>query len=81
MDILFNIIGLLGVFLILLAYFLITKGAVTNKDVSFHVMNLIGAILLLISLMWSWNLPSVIIEICWISISLWGLYKIRKCKN
>lgn len=81
MDILFNTIGTVGVFLILLAYFLITRGKLTGESLKYHLLNLVGASLLLISLMWDWNLPSVIIELCWIAISIYGLTKIYRAKK
>lgn len=78
LDWIFNFIGTSGVACIVLAYFLITKGTVDGTSRYYHVLNLSGACLLLISLFWSWNLPSVIIEFFWIAISLYGLWKSRK---
>lgn len=81
MDAIFNIIGIIGVVQILLGYFLITRGTLTGENMSYHLLNLVGAIMLLISLMWAWNLPSVIIEFCWMAISLYGIIKILKKKK
>jgi len=69
-----NIIGLIGVGMVLIAYFLLQLHKINPKAVLFSVINLVGAILILISLMFHWNLASVVIEISWISISLFGLY-------
>jgi len=41
-------------------------------------MNLVGAILLLISLCYNFNLASFVIELFWITASLIGLYKFLK---
>ena len=68
-------IGMLGVFLTLLAYLLISTDRVTSDNLTYAWLNIIGALLLLLSLLVHWNLPSVIIEIAWISISLIGLYR------
>lgn len=73
-DFLSNLVGIIGVSLILLAYFLIQLEKVTNKDLIYSVMNLIGSVLLLISLLRFWNLPSVVIEFFWMAISLYGIY-------
>ena len=80
MDIFFDSVGLVGVGLILLAYFLLQMGKCASHHLAYPVMNLVGAVLLLISLWWSWNLPSVIIEICWIVISIIGIIKICRKK-
>ena len=68
-----NIIGILGVFLVLLAYFLLQSNIISNKEARFSLLNLIGAVLILYSLLFHWNLASVIIEIAWITISIQGL--------
>ena len=82
LDIIFNITGIIGVSLILLAYFLLQIEKVRSDNIIYPVLNLIGASLLLISLLRFWNLPSVIIEIFWILISIYGIYKIiKKPKN
>ncbi len=78
LDIVFNSIGIAGVACILLAYFLITLGKLTGGRLAYHILNLIGAAMLLASLFWKWNLPSVVIEVCWIAISLFGIWKVRR---
>lgn len=81
MDIIVDIIGTTGVALILLAYFLVQTGRKTANDMLYPVLNLVGATLLLISLMVHWNTPSVIIEIFWIAISVYGIVKILKSRR
>lgn len=80
-TLLFDIVGTVGVVLILAAYFLVQNGRITADMLVYPLLNLAGALLLLISLMWSWNTPSVIIELCWITISLYGIARILKKRN
>ncbi|MBE0353255.1 hypothetical protein PLIP_b0824 [Pseudoalteromonas lipolytica LMEB 39] len=47
----------------------------------YNMMNLTGAVLLLISLCYNFNLASFVIEIFWIAASLIGLYKYLKTKR
>ncbi len=68
-----DILGILGVLIILAFYFLLQTGKSTPKSLSFSLGNLIGSILLLISLLYNWNLASVAIEIAWSLISLYGI--------
>ncbi len=68
-----NFIGIVGVSLVLLAYFLLQTNTISNKEIGFSLLNLLGAILILYSLLYHWNLASVIIEIAWIIISIQGL--------
>lgn len=78
LDIVFNFIGTFGVVFILIAYFLMQLGRITSKQLSYSLLNLIGALLIMISLLHRWNLPSAVIEICWIMISSYGVYQAIK---
>ena len=70
-----DLIGLVGVLIIVIAYFLLQVNKLSSTDVKFSIFNIIGSTLILYSLSFDWNLPSVIIEIFWILISLIGIYK------
>ena len=71
-----DLIGLIGVGCVLLAYFLLQLERVRGDSVSYLLLNLVGACLLLVSLMVTFNLASFVIEICWLAISLFGLGKL-----
>ena len=69
-----DIIGLVGVVIILWYYFLLQIGKCSSNSLIFSVANFVGAILILISLVFNWNLSSVVIEVAWLLISLYGVY-------
>ncbi|WP_086481554.1 CBU_0592 family membrane protein [Oceanospirillum sanctuarii] len=71
----FDLVGNIGVFLVVLAFYLLQTERITSRDIRYSLLNLTGAILLLISLLFNWNLSSVIIELFWIGISLIGIFK------
>lgn len=71
-----DIIGIGGVVLVLLAYFLLQTGAVKADELRYPLINLAGAVMILVSLTRTFNLASFIIEICWIGISLYGIARI-----
>lgn len=70
-----DIIGILGVSCIVLAYFLLQATKVKGDDWLYLLLNLTGAILVTYSLMHTWNTASFIIEVFWISISVFGILK------
>jgi len=74
MDFLLIAGGTLGSGLIILAYFLNQIGRLTASDVRYPVINLIGAVLILLSLVAEWNLPTLVIESFWVAISLYGIW-------
>ena len=77
MDI-FQLIGLLGMICIVAAYFLLQIGRINSETLAYQTINLIGAILLIISLLEHFNLGSFLIEVFWIFITFFGFYKIYK---
>ncbi|WP_448212806.1 CBU_0592 family membrane protein [Colwellia sp. MEBiC06753] len=70
-----DIIGMLGTALVVLAFFLIQLDKLDPKSIQYNLLNLTGAILLLISLCVNFNLASFVIEIFWISASIVGIVK------
>ena len=77
---LFDIVGMAGTFLVVAAFFLLQLNKASPTGLLYNIMNLTGAILLLISLCYNFNLASFVIEIFWIAASLIGLYKYAKNK-
>ena len=77
-QIISDIIGMSGTALIVGSFFLLQLGKLSPTDLGYNLMNLSGAILLLISLYFNFNLASVVIEIFWIGASCIGLYKYFK---
>ena len=72
---LYDLVGFLGVAVLMGSYFANQQRWLRSDDWRFPLANLVGALLILISLCFEWNFPSVVIEIFWITISLWGLGK------
>ena len=74
-------IGLVGMTCVVFAYLAVERDWLDNKNVNFYIINLIGAILLLISLLINFNLGSFVIEIFWITISIMGIINYYKVKH
>ncbi len=72
---LYDVIGIMGVLLVLISYGLLQIDKIDPKSISYSALNLAGAILILVSLYYSFNLASFIIEIAWLIISAYGLFK------
>lgn len=72
MDI-YQWIGFVGMAFVVIAYFLLQINKYTIKSLQYQLLNLVGAILLLISLFVHFNLGSFIIEVFWIIITIYGI--------
>jgi hypothetical protein len=70
-----DLAGLVGVLLILSAYALGQLGRLRMDAVPALLMNLAGASLVLLSLLFHFNLAAFIIEAAWALLSLFGLVK------
>ncbi|MBN8995711.1 MAG: hypothetical protein J0H94_10830 [Rhizobiales bacterium] len=71
-------LGLVGSALVIIAFFANQQGWLSASDPRYSVVNLAGALLILISLYAEWNLPSAVIESFWAAISLYGLWRARR---
>ena len=67
--------GLVGVGAVLSAYFANQQDWLDARRWQFPAANLAGSVLILVSLWKAWNLPSVVIEVAWSAISVWGLIR------
>lgn len=76
-------IGLIGVSLVVSAYFLIQTERVTTKDLSYSVYNLVGSLLIIYTLTKNFNFASLTIEAFWVAISVFGIarYLLRRRRN
>ena len=79
---LFDVIGMGGVFLILGTYALVQLERINVRNMSYSLANAAGAGLILISLIVDFNLSAFVIESCWLLISLGGFFiSLKKSKR
>ena len=71
----YDVIGTAGVAVIVLTYVLLQWGRVSSEQLSYSLLNAAGASLILVSLYYSFNFPSFIVEFFWLLISLFGIGK------
>ena len=70
-----DVIGILGVLVIVIAYILMQIDRIDPKGFYFSLWNTLGAIMILVSLLYAWNLASFVMEVIWFSLSLFGAIK------
>ena len=72
-----DLLGNTGVVMVIGTYFALQTGRMSLNDRVYSLLNAMGAVLILMSLMIDFNLSSFIIEIVWFSISVYGLMRRR----
>ena len=71
----YDIVGFAGAAVFVAAYFANQQRWLRSEDWRYPFANLVGAVLILVSLVFEWNFPSVVIEVFWAIISLYGMAK------
>jgi hypothetical protein len=75
MDTLFELLGYIGISMLLVAHFLLCAGHMKATDTSHLIMNLLGALFVVVAMQTGNTLPMFITLLLWLCISLFGLYK------
>lgn len=72
-----DLVGNIGVAMIIAAYFLLQRGRWGAHSRPYLLCNLVGAALVLLSLVFDFNLSAAVIQIFWIAVSVMGLLRLR----
>lgn len=72
----YDYVGTAGVIMILLAYFALQIERLDPQGLAYSAANFLGAALIAVSLVFEFNFSAMLIEICWMAISLIGILRI-----
>ena len=70
-----DFVGNVGVFLIIISYLLLQLNKINSDNIKYSLMNLVGAALVIISLIENFNMSAFVIEVFWVGISMVGILK------
>jgi len=71
----YTVAGAIGSAIIIAAYLANQMEWMNARDWRYSVLNLVGSVLILISLYAYWNLAAAVIEAFWAAISIYGLLR------
>ena len=77
----YDLAGNIGVLMMVIAYLLLQLEKLSSTAVSYLLLNAAGAVLVIVSLTFHFNLSAFLMEVFWLLISLFGLTKHRKGKQ
>jgi len=66
-------LGVVGSVIIAGAYLVVSRGLVDPRRPVFNLMNLAGAVLILVSLYYRPNAGAILIEVLWVGIAIYAL--------
>ncbi len=70
---LFDFAGNIGVLMMVIAYLLLQVDKLSSSSITYLLLNAAGAVLVMISLVFRFNLSAFLMEAFWLLISLFGL--------
>lgn len=73
----FDVVGIIGVVLIVAAYLLLQTGRLESRRPLYSVLNAVGSGMIIVSLWFDFNLSAFAVEFFWLLISLYGIVKWR----
>jgi hypothetical protein len=71
----YDLIGTIGVATVIITYFLLQTERIKSESVYYSVLNAIGSGLIILSLIFNFNLAALIQEAFWVLISIYGIAK------
>ena len=77
----FDLAGFVGVVLIVIAYLLLQLNKLPSSAPAYSLLNAIGAFLVMVSLVFDFNLSAFLMEAFWFLISLFGLFRSVSSKS
>jgi hypothetical protein len=73
-----DILGWIGALEVIAAYLLVSLHKVTGKSVLFQLLNLTGALLLIVNTIYLKAYPSAFVNVIWTGIACYSIIKNRK---
>ena len=70
-----DILGTIGVGFIIVMYAMLQLGKISAERPAFSAFNAIGAVFILVSLTYEFNLSAALMEGIWLAVSLYGLWR------
>ncbi|HEU5047662.1 MAG TPA: hypothetical protein VFT64_07455 [Rickettsiales bacterium] len=77
MESFIGLMGYVGVVFLLLGYFMLVIGQLKVTDTHYLLLNVLGALFVVITLHSGGSLPLFYVLVAWLLISLFGFYKHR----
>jgi hypothetical protein len=71
----YDFVGSIGVTVIIFTYVLLQIEKIKSDSLIYSLLNVSGASLIIVSLMWNFNFSAFIVEFFWVLISLFGIVK------
>jgi len=76
-----DLIGNVGVVVLMITYLMLQLNKLSSDGLAYSLLNAIGASLIIVSLVFDFNLSALLMEVFWVLISLIGIYRYFRLKD
>ena len=70
-----DFIGNIGVVVLMITYLMLQLNKLRSDGLAYSLLNAVGASLVIVSLLFDFNLSALLMEVFWVLISLVGIYR------
>jgi hypothetical protein len=75
-----DLVGNIGVVVLVITYLMLQLNKLRSDALAYSVLNAVGASLIVISLLFDFNLSALLMELFWVLISFVGIYRYFRLK-
>ena len=75
-----DFIGNIGVVMLVITFLMLQLNKIPSDGLAYSVLNAIGASLIVVSLLFDFNLSALLMEVFWVLISFVGIYRYFRLK-
>jgi hypothetical protein len=75
-----DFLGNVGVVVLIITYLMLQLNKLRSDGLAYSLLNAIGASLIVISLLYDFNLSALLMEVFWVLISIVGIYRYYRLK-
>jgi len=76
-----DVLGNIGVMVLIFTYLMLQLNKLSSDGLAYSLLNAIGAGLIVVSLLYDFNLSALLMEVFWVLISLVGIYRYFRLKG
>jgi hypothetical protein len=76
-----DLVGNIGVVILVITYLMLQLNKLRSDALAYSVLNAVGASLIVISLLFDFNLSALLMELFWVLISFVGIYRYFRLKT
>ena len=75
-----DFLGNAGVVVLIVTYLMLQLNKISSDGLAYSLLNAIGASMIVVSLLYDFNLSALLMEVFWVLISLLGIYRYFRLK-